>query len=330
MSQAASPAPRTHADAVSAPSGALTVLHREMVRVRVVSARMVGLQREGKVAFHASPIGAEAPIVAAGLALSDGDALFPGVREWGAALARGLTLESYLRQAVGSRSDTAKGHASPDHPSARSLGIHPASGIAGAHLPQATGWAWAARVRGEPGHARVALAIFGEEITSTGDFHNGLNFAGVFKAPVVFVARVSEESRMDERAVAYGIASARVSGADARATLETITEAVRRAREGKGPSLVCVTTRQATELGDDPLVLPDLGADDPIRAMETSGVIEAGAAAATAAEHARAFDAALASALRDGPPDPATLFEDVYATMPAHLVAQAKQGAVRP
>lgn len=293
MSQAASP---TRASARSASEGEARSarLYREMARIRLVSARMVALQRAGKVAFHASPAGEEAPIAAAALALGPNDALFPGVREWGAALVRGVPIEAYVRQAVGSRGDASKGHASPDHPSARTLNVFPASGIAGAHLPQAVGYAWAARMSKDP---RVAVALFGDEIASTGDFHNALNFAGVFKAPVVFVCR-AEDSAV--RAVAYGLASAKVDGSDTSAVQNIVREAIERAASGKGATLIEAPTKPITSMDDASLasdaVLGDLPRDESfIREVRAE------------------IDAAVAAAEAAGPPATSTIFEDVYA-----------------
>src|SRR5262249_7747161 len=74
----------------------------------------------------------------------------------------------------------------PDQGTARRLRVGSISGVSGAAIPQAVGLAWAARLRRDD---TVALALFGDGATSTGDFHNGVNFAGVFRAPVVFVCR---------------------------------------------------------------------------------------------------------------------------------------------
>src|SRR5262249_8322609 len=151
-------------------------------------------------------IGDEAAIIGAVLAMRETDWVFPGAREWYAALARGMPLTSYLHNAFGSAHDPAKGHSAPDHAPARRLKVVPPSGVIGAHLPQAVGAAWAAKIAKE----NVAvLALFGAEVSKSGDFHNAMNFAGVFKAPVVFVRRTREGTHPLDRAVAYGLASAR-------------------------------------------------------------------------------------------------------------------------
>ena len=181
-------------------------LLRHMVRARVVSARMVALQRSEKIGSHHASLGEEAAIVGA-VARDARDRLdLPGAREWYAALARGLPLGAYVHHAFGSAEDPTKGHAAPDHAPARAVHVVPPSGVIGAHLPQAVGAAWAAKIE----KASVAtLALFGAEVAANGDFHNALNFGGVFKAPVVFVCRAKADARIVDRAVAYGLASAR-------------------------------------------------------------------------------------------------------------------------
>src|SRR5690606_24211558 len=103
---------------------------------------------------------------------------FPGPREWYAALARGMPLAEYVHHAFGSAEDPTRGHSPPDHAPGRRYRVVPPSGIVGAHLPQAVGAAWAAKID----RSDVAvLCLFGAKIVASGDFHNAMNFAGVFK-----------------------------------------------------------------------------------------------------------------------------------------------------
>ncbi len=312
-------------------------LYRHMVRARVVSARMVALQRGERIGFHTSCIGEEAAIVGAVLAMRETDWIFPGAREWYAALARALPLETYVHHAFGSAKDPAKGHAAPDHAPARAVHVVPPSGVIGAHLPQAVGAAWAAKIKKE----NVAtLALFGAEVAEGGDFHNALNFAGVLKAPVVFVCRATPGKRVADRAVAYGIASARVDGADALAVLTVVKAALARAVEGKGPTLVEVvspTLSKLAALEDAALAsgdVLDLGADDPLtrlrRVLAREKRIELGAQETIAHDVGIELDAAIEAAERAGAPAPATIFEDVYASVPAHLRSHADLEAQKP
>lgn len=305
-------------------------LHRHMVRARVVSARMVALQRAAKIGFHSASLGEEAAIVGAVLAMRETDWIFPGVREWYAALARGFPLATYVHHAFGSAEDPAKGHAAPDHAPARKFHVVPPSGILGAHLPQAVGAAWAAKIAKND---IAALALFGAEVVESGDFHNALNFAGVFKAPVVFVCRAGAGKRIVDRAVAYGLANARVDGGDALAVFTVVKAALARATEGKGATLVEVVSpvpARLAALGAEGALesteLLDLGSDDPLtrlrRVLVTSSPEEQSGAIAEGVRGE--LDEAIAAAERRGAPAPATIFEHVYAGMPAHLAAQRR------
>ena len=347
------------ADGVVEPAfrGALSdalALYRHMVTLRLVSARMVDLQRSEKIAFHASCLGEEAVIAAAALAARPNDWVFPGAREWGAALVRGLPLANYMHHAFGSRSDATKGHSPPDHPPARAYRVAPASGVAGAHVPQAVGAAWAAKIKKDD---VATVAIFGEAATSSGDFHNAVNFAGVFKPAVVFVCRNDGRERFAstrERAIAYGVASATVDGSDALAVLTVVRAALARAAGGKGATLIEAITRpiaagspalarvpegawargglELLSLGHDPQD-PHGPHADPIvrlrRVLEREKLAESGADEAIAKEVRAAIDAAVDDAERAGPPATSTIFDDVYAEVPAHLRAQKESSPWR-
>jgi pyruvate dehydrogenase E1 component alpha subunit len=317
-----------------APDVAVT-LYRHMVRLRLVSARMVALQRSERIAFHTSCLGEEAAIVAATLAARDHDWIFPGAREWGAAIVRGLPIATYVHGSFGSAADPGKGHQSPDHPSARRLRVAPASGVVGAHVPQAVGLAWAAKIKKDD---VVAVALFGEGATSTGDFHNAMNFAGVFKAPCVLVCRnngraastpttrQTKSESFAQKALAYGVASAKVDGSDPIAVLTLMQAAVARAAEGKGTTLVEVVTWPPAELpeGADALTLGDADPLVRLRAvLERDEHLDTAAHDALVRETNAELDAAIAAAEAAGPPAPKTIFEDVYAEVPRHLQEEA-------
>jgi TPP-dependent pyruvate/acetoin dehydrogenase alpha subunit len=284
---------------------------------------MVALQRRGTIGYHASSIGDEAAIVGSVLAMRPGDWVFPGAREWYAALARGLPLATYVHHAFGSAQDPAKGHSAPDHAPARSHHVVPPSGVVGAHLPQAVGAAWAAKIARED---VAVLALFGAEVAEGGDFHNALNFGGVFKTPVVFVGRAAQGKRLADRAVAYGLANAQVDGGDALAVYSVVKAALARATEGKGSTLVELVMPSFPELAardDDAFAsgdLVDLGAADPLTRLRRT----VGNADADIADVKRELDDAISAAERAGAPSPATIFENVYAGVPAHLAAQRR------
>lgn len=303
-------------------------LHRHLVRARLVSVRMVGLQRAGRIASHAASVGQEGAIVGAALAARAADWLFPSARDWYVALARGMPLATYVHHAFGSAADPAKGHAAPDHAPGRKQLVAPPSGVAGAHLPQAVGVAWAAKIKKEPA---AAIALFEESVAEGGDFHNALNFAGVMKAPVVFVSRSRAQGRardVVERALAYGVASARADGSDALAVAAVVRAALARASAGKGATLIDVSGAAVDE-SEPRLAQPlDLGPDDPVvrlaEALGRDGRLPPGATEAIAREVTRELDDAIAAAEQAGPPARGSIFEDVYASVPAHLAEQRR------
>ena len=319
-------------------------LYRHMLRLRLVSASMVELQRAEAIGFHASVIGEEAAVVAAAMVARDGDWIFPGAREWGAALVRGMPLASYVHHAYGSALDPAKGRASPDHAPARRFRVAPPSGVTGAHLPQAVGAAWAAKTKKDD---VVTLALFGEGATSTGDFHNAMNFAGVVKAPTVFVCRndgrastspagrQSTSQSFAAKAVAYGVASVKVDGVHAVEVHSVLRAAVARAAEGKGATLVEVVTQPPAALTDGFGATAALGVgdSDPLvllrHYLEREDILGSGEHEGLVAEVRAEIDAAVAAAERAGPPAASTIFEDVYAELPAHLARQKETASWR-
>jgi pyruvate dehydrogenase E1 component alpha subunit len=345
--------PETAANAPEgrAADGALAdavALYRHMVTLRLVSARMVHLQRSEKVILHASCLGEEAVIAATALAARENDWVFPGAREWGAAIVRGLPIVDYMHHAFGSSADAAKGHSPPDHPPARRYRVAPASGVAGAHVPQAVGAAWAAKIKKDD---VATIAIFGETASSSGDFHNAVNFAGVFKPAVVFVCRNDGRERFAstrERAIAYGVASATVDGSDALAVLTIVREALARAAlsgEAKGATLIEAVTKPISATAAAVALLPDdawqrgsaellsLGDADPLvrlrRVLEREKLLDSATDEAIARDVRAAIDAAVTEAERAGAPATATIFEDVYAKVPAHLLAQKESSPWR-
>jgi pyruvate dehydrogenase E1 component alpha subunit/2-oxoisovalerate dehydrogenase E1 component alpha subunit len=292
---------------------------------------MILLQRGERIAFHASSIGEEAAIVGASLAAGPDDWVFPSARDWYATIARGLPLEAYVQHAFGTAADPTKGHAAPDHAPARKFGVVPPSGVAGAHLPQAVGAAWAAKIKRARGVATVAL--FDAGVCEGGDFHNAMNFAGVFKTPAVLVCRTGARpggrvaARVAERAVAYGVASARVDGGDPEAVAEIVAAALARAREGRGATLIEVATDDGARLRDRELRLDgdgvlDLGEADPLPRARARAGVSVAEEASIAAEVNVALGRAIAAAEAAGPPARDTIFDHVYADIPRHLAAQ--------
>jgi pyruvate dehydrogenase E1 component alpha subunit/2-oxoisovalerate dehydrogenase E1 component alpha subunit len=305
MQHAAPPQPPEGPIATKAPSD------RHVARLRLVSARMVLLQRAARIASHHAILGEEPAIVGATLATRETDWVFPGLRAWGAALVRGMSIADYVHGAFGSAAAAGRGHAPPDLVFSRALRVAPSSGVVGAHLPQAVGAAWAAKIRKDD---VAAVALFDEAATMGGDFHNAMNFAGVIKAPCVFVCIHGGSTDVAAKAVAYGLAHARVDGMDAEAVRGIVGEALRRAADGKGATLVDAVTRPVSVL-DDAALASD---DDLLRVAGEPPAVDGAFVEEIRAE----LDAAVAAAEAAGAPLPRTIFDDVYASVPAHLEVQ--------
>jgi pyruvate dehydrogenase E1 component alpha subunit len=288
-------------------------LYEHMVLSRRLDERLVALQRDGVVAQHATAVGEEAAIAGAAAALRDEDWVFPGSREFAAALWRGMPLGAYAHHVFGSARDAGHGRNAPDPPFWKSARVASVSPLVGSHIPHAVGVAWAARTRK---HDVAVLLYFGEGATSSGEFHTGLNFAGVTRAPVIALCRnngravstpASKQTGSEGfaiKAVAYGLHGVRVDGADAVAVLSAVRDARARAARGEGGTLV-------------EAVIPGMEAADPIarmrRHLESRGLWDAARDARLDADVRADVDRAVADAAAAGPPARETMFDDVYA-----------------
>src|SRR5262245_32645191 len=161
----------------------LRAIYRAMLRVRVIDERMMTLQRQGRIGFYGAATGQEAAIVGSGYALRETDWVFPALRESGVALLRGYPLDRYVAQCFGNSGDLLKGRQMPSHYADRSVRYVSWSSCIGTQLPHAVGMAYAAKIKRS---GDVAIAYLGDGATSESDFHVSLNFAGAWKAPVVF------------------------------------------------------------------------------------------------------------------------------------------------
>ncbi|MCS7107301.1 MAG: pyruvate dehydrogenase (acetyl-transferring) E1 component subunit alpha [Acidilobaceae archaeon] len=241
----------------------LLKMYVTMVRARILDEWLLKMQRVGRVAIHAPNAGQEA-IAGAVMALREEDWLFPSYRELSAYIARGMSEEEIIDRAMANADDPLRGSEFAVYGNEK-YNIVPAPVPVGAQIPLAVGAAIAAKILG---HKVVAMTIFGDGATSRGDFHSGMNFAGVFKAPVVLVIQnngwaISLPSRRQTaaktlaiRGVGYGVPGIRVDGNDIVAMYITALEAAERARAGEGPTLIEALTYR---LG------PHTTADDPDR-----------------------------------------------------------------
>ncbi|MBB5119896.1 pyruvate dehydrogenase [Streptomyces eurocidicus] len=217
-------------------------MYGQLVRGRRYNTQATALTRQGRLAVYPSSTGQEACEVAAALVLEDRDWLFPSYRDTLAAVARGLDPVQALTLL---RGDWHTGYDPHEHR------VAPLCTPLATQLPHAVGLAHAARLKGDD---VVALAMVGDGGTSEGDFHEALNFAAVWQAPVVFLvqnngfaisvplAKQTAAPSLAHKAVGYGMPGRLVDGNDVAAVHRVLGEAVRRARAGSGPTLVEAVT----------------------------------------------------------------------------------------
>jgi len=217
--------------------------YRAMLQMRALDAAATGLADSGTIGSYVSTKGVEAAVIGAVAALRPEDMVAAGRRSGGAALHRGLPMAAFAAQLFGNADDLARGRRLPGSPAIpRALNVIPGSSHAGTQLPHAAGIAWAAKMQRKP---TVALGFLDPQEVDAEDFHTGLNFAGVFQLPVVFVCvndRPDGPMKTGEtvaiRAFAYGIAGSRVDGADLVAVWAHVRAAAERARRGQGATLI--------------------------------------------------------------------------------------------
>ncbi|HEX6336338.1 MAG TPA: pyruvate dehydrogenase (acetyl-transferring) E1 component subunit alpha [Jiangellaceae bacterium] len=299
--------------------------YRRMVVGRRFDAQATALTKQGRLAVYPSSHGQEACQIGGVLALRPTDWLFPTYRDSMALITRDIDPVEALTLL---RGDWHCGYDPQAHRTA------PQCTPLATHIPHAVGLAYAAKRRGED---TVAMVFVGDGGTSEGDFHEGLNFAAVYQAPVVFVIQnnrfaISVPLSMQTAApalaykgVGYGIRSEQVDGNDAAAVLAVLQHAVESARAGEGPFLVEAHTYriEAHTNADDASRYRD--ADevaawerrDPIARLETY-LLSTGALTDEDIGGARKQAEVFAGQVRDGlnadpKVDPLELFDHVYA-----------------
>ena len=315
------------------PAEELQKLYRLMLGTRVLDDRGLALQRQGRIGFYLQSTGQEASHIGAAYALADSDWLFPAYRQPGILLLRDVPIESIVAEWFGKASDTSKGRQMPVHYSFRQANFVSISSPIGTQLSHAAGAGMAAKIRGDD---TVFMTFCGDGGTSSNDFHCGLNFAAVYKAPVVFVVEnngyaisvpADEQTASESMAIkadAYGMPGVRVDGNDMLAVYRVCKEAVDRARKGEGPTLVeSVTHRMASHSSSDDAaryrdaaVYEAWKKKDPIARFQQflkhkklwSEEFEQECVAGLKAELQTAID----NVEQTADPTPATMFEDVY------------------
>lgn len=228
--------------------------YTDMMRIRLFDRKAISLQRQGRIGTYAPFEGQEASQAGSAYALMDQDWMFPTYRDHGAAMLFGHSLRNILLFWNGRNEGCIP-------PVGKKI-FPPAIPIA-TQIPHAAGAAWAEKKKGTN---NAVICYFGDGATSEGDFHEGLNFASVFKSPVVFFnqnnqyaisvpfTKQTNSMTIAQKALAYDIPGVRVDGNDVFAVYMKVQEALERARSGNGPTLIeAVTWRYgAHTTADDP------------------------------------------------------------------------------
>lgn len=311
----------------------LLAMYKSMVTIRLFETRVSELFAAGKLpGFIHLYIGEEAVATGVCAHLKDQDYITSTHRGHGHLIAKGGDLNQMMAELYGKRTGYCKGKGGSMHIADVDLGILGANGIVGGGPPIAAGAAFGIKYQGGDG---VVACFFGDAASNQGTFHEGLNLASVWKLPVIFVcennlygisvsqSRHQNISDVADRANAYDIPGVVVDGNDVMAVYEAAGEAIKRARAGKGPSLIeCKTYRWRGHFEGDPTPyrskeeVETWMKKDPIARFETAlkemGVLDEAGINAIKKEIGEKVDATVKFS-EDSPwPDLAEITDDVY------------------
>jgi pyruvate dehydrogenase E1 component alpha subunit/2-oxoisovalerate dehydrogenase E1 component alpha subunit len=310
-------------------------LYEGMLSIRVIDARMMALQRQGRIGFYGEAAGQEAAVVGSAAVTGPDDWIVPALREAGVGLFRGMTLESYVAQIFGNSLDPTRGRQMPCHPIDREHHYVVMSSCVASQVPHAVGVAMAMKRKGDRGVC--CFGYLGDGATSEGDFHVAMNFAGVFGAPVVLVCQnnqwaISTPGSIQTAAetialkgLGYGVESLRADGNDVFAVYEVCKYAADKARRGEGATFIELLTYRvsAHSSSDDPSRYRDekvtevwKSRRDPLRRLriylEQRGWLADGEHDAMAARLEANVRDVIARVEAAPPPPIESLVEDVY------------------
>jgi pyruvate dehydrogenase E1 component alpha subunit len=321
------------------PEELLLKLHRAMILGRRFDERLLSLQRQGRIGTFAPVTGQEASQLGAVAALRPSDWVVPSFREMAAELWRGKTMESVI---------ISFGGFNEGDPAEEEHNDLPVSVPVASQVPHAVGIAWAMKYRQKDD---VAMTFFGDGGTSEGDFHEGMNFAGVYQAPVIFLcqnnqwaisvprSKQTHSKTIAQKALAYGMPGIQVDGNDILAVYTAAKEAVERARSGDGPTLIeCVTYRLMMHTtADDPKryrkdkEVESWTKRDPLPRFQKyligKGLLSKDKISALEEEVKAEIQAAVdrAEGLMNTFGDPLDMFDHAYAEPPPYLLEQKEE-----
>ena len=312
----------------------LLALYRGMVLTRAFDLKAVSLQRTGRLGTYAVSLGQEAVSVGVASAMRAEDVLLPSYRDNGTLLWRGTKMEEILLFWGGDeRGNLSSG---PPHDFPYCIPV-------GSQAPQAAGVAYAFKVRKEP---RVAVCLFGDGATSKGDVYEAMNFAGVHKLPVVFVANNNQwaisvplklqtaSETLAQKAIAAGFTGEQVDGNDVIAMRAAAEEATAQARAGAGPRLIEALTYRLSDhtTADDAAryrpseEVQARWKEEPIARLRAYLVSQKAWGKAQeeelAAECQKKIEAAIERYLASSARAPETMFDHLYAELPRAYAGQ--------
>jgi pyruvate dehydrogenase E1 component alpha subunit len=309
----------------------LLELYRQLVLLRTYDERSLVYHRQGRIGTYAMFWNHEAMQVGSVYALEREDWIFPSYRESAIGLLRGMSPSTVLSWWRGHPA----GWWNPADFNVASICVP-----IGTHVPHAAGLAWGKKLRGE---TTCAIVYFGDGATSEGSFHEGANFAGVMRAPLVLFCNNNQWAistpleaqtaapTLADKAIGYGMPGLRVDGGDVLAVYEATREAIGRARAGEGPTLIeAVTYRAAPHAtADDPTPYIDPERVEEERRRECVGRFEGylrrlGILSDEVDERMRteareAMREGIAQAEAEPPADPALVFDRAYVDPPQVL-----------
>jgi pyruvate dehydrogenase E1 component subunit alpha len=311
-------------------------LYRVMVAARLYDRKGTALQRQGRLATYAPFEGQEAAQIGCSAALRSDDWMVATYRDAAAMAFHGYPRTLLLLGRMGDE----RGGSPPE-----GVNVLPPSITVGAHMLHAVGLAWAEKLQGRD---RIALTSFGDGATSEGDFHEAMNFAGVYQTPVVFLCqnnqyaislrrdRQTASATIAGKADGYGVPGVLVDGNDLFAVYSVTAEAVQRARSGGGPTFIEALTYRLgphTTSDDPSRYRPDEEEKewrerDPIervrRYLEGRGVWSKEWQEEIEREESAAIEAAVEEAEALAPQEPEQIFESMFAEMTPQLREQQR------
>jgi acetoin:2,6-dichlorophenolindophenol oxidoreductase subunit alpha len=314
----------------------LVEMYRRMLRIRRFEENVIDMVAAGEIpgAAHVS-IGQEGEIVGSCMALRPDDYMVGNHRSHGHPIGKGARLKGLMAELLGKRTGVNRGKSGSMHLADFSIGSVGETSILGSGIPIAAGAALGARMLGTD---RVSLCFFGDGASNEGAVHEGLNLAAVWKLPVIYlcenngyavtvpVEKTVSVSNISERAKAYNIPGVTVDGQDPIAVYEVVSEAVKRARAGQGPSLVEAKTYRFRHHAEGPLFdnlnyrseeeLMRWKGRDPLVNMRSrllaDGTLSEAATATIEQEALEEVQAAITFARESAYPDPQEAFEGLY------------------